>query len=177
MEISPSDLLIRKGSLEDFEILLSLYKETANSSADKFPFGVEEDQVKSLLEKCVDKGIMILLEHKQSNLLIGEIHAYKPKGKALTHVFSEFGFIVHPKAHGKNIGPILMDVFLNLVRKQFQDVLRLEVMVRESNTKALTFYESFAFKREGVLERRFRRPDGIYESDIPMVWFNPDFKE
>jgi putative acetyltransferase len=45
-----------------------------------------------------------------------------------------------------------------------------ELIARESNARAIGLYESLGFRREGRLEGRVRRPDGVVEADIPMAW-------
>jgi ribosomal protein S18 acetylase RimI-like enzyme len=42
-------------------------------------------------------------------------------------------------------------------------------IARESNQKALAFYQSLGFVREGRLEGRIRGAGGP-EADIPMAW-------
>jgi ribosomal protein S18 acetylase RimI-like enzyme len=45
-----------------------------------------------------------------------------------------------------------------------------ELIARESNAKAIAFYQSLGFVIEGRFERRIRNPDGSLEADIPMAW-------
>jgi putative acetyltransferase len=51
-----------------------------------------------------------------------------------------------------------------------------ELISRESNLKAISFYESLGFTREGKFEKRVRSNESEFEADIPMAWFNPNFK-
>lgn len=55
------------------------------------------------------------------------------------------------------------------------DILRLELLTRESNTKAIKFYEKLSFKIEGKFENRVLISDNKFESDIAMVWFNKNY--
>ena len=50
------------------------------------------------------------------------------------------------------------------------DITRVELIVRQSNDRALRFYESLGFQREGELRLRIRNPDGSLDADIPMAW-------
>ena len=50
------------------------------------------------------------------------------------------------------------------------EVLRIELISRESNRKAIQFYESLGFRREGEFGSRIRNVDCSLESDIPMAW-------
>ena len=55
--------------------------------------------------------------------------------------------------------------------------MRVELISRESNLKAISLYESLGFTREGKLDRRIRNNKNELEADIPMAWFNPNFKK
>jgi len=50
------------------------------------------------------------------------------------------------------------------------DIQRVELISRESNRKAILFYESLGFRQEGEFVSRIRNVDGSLESDIPMAW-------
>jgi putative acetyltransferase len=56
------------------------------------------------------------------------------------------------------------------------DVGRVELIARESNRKAIEFYQSLGFHVEGRLEMRIKNIHGHYEADIPMGWQNPNFE-
>ena len=49
-----------------------------------------------------------------------------------------------------------------------------KTLLVDTNERALAFYESLGFSREGELRDRVLNPDGSLESDIPMAWFTPD---
>ncbi|MEZ5557846.1 MAG: hypothetical protein R3E86_04785 [Pseudomonadales bacterium] len=52
----------------------------------------------------------------------------------------------------------------------FAHVLRVELIARESNSRAIRFYETLGFVIEGRLQARIRNLDGSLEADIPMAW-------
>jgi len=66
---------------------------------------------------------------------------------------------------------------LDFIRNSRHDVLRVELISREFNLKAISFYEGLGFKREGRFEKRIRSNENEFEADIPMAWFNPNFKK
>ena len=37
--------------------------------------------------------------------------------------------------------------------------------------------ETLGFSREGKFENRIRSDENGFEADIPLAWFNPNFKE
>jgi ribosomal protein S18 acetylase RimI-like enzyme len=49
-------------------------------------------------------------------------------------------------------------------------------MVRETNLKAIAFYQSLGFRIEGRFEMRIKTTQKIYEADIPMMWQNPNYE-
>ena len=59
---------------------------------------------------------------------------------------------------------------LKEVKNNRPNILRVELIVRESNKHAVKFYESLGFKREGKLENRIRSVEGGFEADIFMAW-------
>jgi ribosomal protein S18 acetylase RimI-like enzyme len=65
---------------------------------------------------------------------------------------------------------------LDFVKNNRPDILRIELISRESNLKAIAFYESLGFHREGKLEKRISYSKNDFEADIPMAWFNPNFE-
>ena len=65
---------------------------------------------------------------------------------------------------------LLFTELLNEVITKCPDILRIELIARESNERALRFYESLGFKREGRLEKRIRSVKGGFEDDIFMAW-------
>ena len=60
----------------------------------------------------------------------------------------------------------LLDTIIN----EKPEIFRVELIARESNTKAISFYESLDFKKEGRFEKRIHSVGGGYEADIPMAW-------
>jgi ribosomal protein S18 acetylase RimI-like enzyme len=75
------------------------------------------------------------------------------------------------------IGKKLFGALLEIVSNERPDILRIELIVRESNLKAIGFYQSLGFTIEGRLEKRIRGITGLLEADIPMAWFNASFKK
>ncbi len=54
------------------------------------------------------------------------------------------------------------------VRPDRPDITRIELIARESNRKAIRFYESLGFWIERELVAHIRNVDGSLESDIPL---------
>jgi len=56
------------------------------------------------------------------------------------------------------------------VKEDRTDILRVELIARESNKKAIEFYEKLGFVIEGRFARRIASVGGGFEDDIPMAW-------
>jgi putative acetyltransferase len=102
--------------------------------------------------------------------LAGELHAYPPGPRTFAHVLGELTVAVHPDWQGRGVGRALFAALLSEVERNRPQVTRVELIARESNARAIGLYESLGFRREGRLEGRVRRPDGVVEADIPMAW-------
>jgi len=56
------------------------------------------------------------------------------------------------------------------VKTSYPHIIRVELIARESNQKAIRMYEAVGFKKEGRLEKRIRSVGSGFEADIPMAW-------
>lgn len=65
---------------------------------------------------------------------------------------------------------MLFSALLSEVEQNHLQILRVELLARESNQRAIRFYESLGFHLEGRLEKRIRSVDGGFEADLSMAW-------
>jgi ribosomal protein S18 acetylase RimI-like enzyme len=154
--------------------ILRLYRRVAS-----FPGGlarledeIDEPYVRSFVTRSLDNGIAQVVEAADGRV-IGEIHAYSPGLYCFAHVLTDLTIAVDPGSQGSGIGRLLFQSLLNRVVDERPDIERVELIARESNEKALLFYESLGFRREGHLSGRIRNVDGSIECDIPMGWQRP----
>lgn len=71
---------------------------------------------------------------------------------------------------------MLFKELLSVIENTKLDILRVELIARESNKKAIAFYERIGFIIEGRLENRIKNTNGTFEADIPMAWMNKNYK-
>jgi putative acetyltransferase len=168
-------ILVRKSSPENWMEILELYRKVAAipGGLARRPEELTEDYVREFLKKAMETGISLIAF--QGIQLVGEIHSYKLTPRVFSHVLSELTIAVHPEFQGMGAGKALFTAFLQEVETNRPDILRVELISRESNLKAIRFYESLGFKREGRFEQRIDRGDGTFEADIPMAWINTQF--
>lgn len=131
---------------------------------------ITDDYVGNFLNKSLDSGVILVARHTDSQQIIGEIHSYALGPKVFAHVLGELTIAVHPEFQGQKIGKALFSELLTQVIENRPDILRVELIARESNQKAIEFYQKLGFKIEGRFVDRIRSVGGGYESDIPMAW-------
>jgi len=102
--------------------------------------------------------------------VVGEIHAFRPVPQVFAHVLSDLTIAVHPDYQNRGVGRLLFNALLNTVRTDHPDILRVELIARESNQRAIQFYASLGFEIEGKMRNRIKSVGGGFEADIPMAW-------
>lgn len=167
----------KKSKIEYWPEILALYRQVAQISGNlaRSSEEISGEYVKNFLKKSQSTGISLIAFTGMN--IVGEIHAYKLDLKVFSHVLSELTIAVHPDFQGKGIGRALFSTLLDEIKTSRREILRVELISRESNKKAIRFYESLGFRQEGRLENRIDSGGGIFEADIPMGWINPDFKK
>jgi ribosomal protein S18 acetylase RimI-like enzyme len=170
---------IRTAEPGDIQKIRTLYQAVAKSGDGlaRREDEVTDEYVASFLTKCIEDGLIIVAEHPTDpEILIGEIHAFTPGIKVFNHLYSNLTIAVHPDHQGKKLGRTLFTIFLEEIGMNRHNIGKVELMTRESNEKAIAFYQSLGFKIEGRLEMRIKDKNGAYEADIPMGWQNPNFE-
>ncbi len=130
------------------------------------------------LEKATDNGVCLVVDHPgQPDAVIAEVHCYKLTPRVFSRVLSELTAVVHPDFQGRGLGKLLFTALLAHVEANRHDILRVELIARESNQKAIALYGQLGFVAEGRLAQRINGKTGAMEADIPMAWFNKNFKK
>ena len=169
---------IRSAAHEDAPLIRKLYRDVARRSTGlaRVENEITDEYVERFVSRSISSGLILVVEHPDDHhALIGEIHAYRPGPAVFNHVLSELTIAIHPEFQGKKIGRTLFTIFLEEIGVNRPDIGKVELIARESNIKAIKFYQSFGFLIEGRMEMRIKTPGGNYEADIPMGWTNPNF--
>lgn len=172
------DAIIRPVKTEDESEIFRLYKKVAKTPGGiaRFEHEITEEYIKNNLEKSLKNGVSFVVEAPSNHLLIAEIHASRPFPEVFHHILSDLTIVVDPDFQGEGIGKKLFTSFLEHIENQKQDILRVELIARESNTKAIHFYEKLGFNIEGRFENRIYTGEDNFEADIPMAWFNTNYR-
>jgi len=131
---------------------------------------ISEEYVGHFLRKSLASGLSLVARQEGTGSIIGEIHSYAIGPRVFAHVLGELTIAVHPEHQGLGIGKALFTELLKRIKDGRPDILRVELIARESNGKAIEFYQKIGFQIEGRLANRIRSVGGGYESDIPMAW-------
>jgi ribosomal protein S18 acetylase RimI-like enzyme len=136
---------------------------------------ITEEYVRNFVEKAAGTGVIVLARDSVSGHVVGEMHGYSLGPRVFSHVLGELTIAVHPEHQGRGIGRALFSEFMRRVQEEHPDIRRVELIARESNEKAIRFYERMGFAVEGRFRRRIRSVGGGFEDDIPMAWLRPGF--
>lgn len=128
------------------------------------------EYVENFCKNAAATGVQLVLEDQNSGQILGEIHTYRLVPKVFHHILSELTIAVHPSFQGQGIGRILFEGLLQKVQTEHPEILRIELIARESNHKAITFYQTLGFEIEGKFRNRIKADAGSLEADIPMAW-------
>ncbi|MEZ5513090.1 MAG: GNAT family N-acetyltransferase [Steroidobacteraceae bacterium] len=162
---------IRSASLTDHGSLLQLYKRVSSvpGGLARLPDEIDDAYISAILVNAIARGICLVTETGAGGLK-AEIHAYAPIPSCFSHVLSELTIAVDPEAQGKGLGRRIFETFMHIVEVERPNVHRVELIARESNAKAIRFYETLGFVTEGRMRNRIASFGGDCESDVAMAW-------
>ncbi|WP_319205301.1 GNAT family N-acetyltransferase [uncultured Ilyobacter sp.] len=162
-------MIVRLGKIEDIEGIKNLYKNAAyeGSGLPILKNEVTTEYVEGFVKKAIDSGIIVVAEVEGK--IIGELHGCRENFHLFDHVINNINIAVLREYRGMGLGKSLFKYFFKKVNKK-KDIMRLEVLVRESNPRAIYFYEKVGFIREGRLRGRIKNFKGELEADIMMGW-------
>ncbi len=172
---------VREGTLKDRDAVGEMYRRVAEirggiaREADE----ISHDWLDHWMHRSLKSGVWLVAESApdgtvQKNTrpeLLGSVHAYELEPRVFSHVLGQLTIAVEPLAQAKGVGRLLFTSFLQKVRSERPNIQRVELMARESNVRAIAFYQKIGFKIEGRLERRIKSVGDGYEADISMAWF------
>ena len=163
-------LTIRLVNRDDARQILNLYHAVSaiEGGLARAKDEINEEYVTAFLTKAIAGGVSFVAVADE--LLVGEIHAYALGPRAFSHVLGELTVAVHPDYQGQGVGSALFRALLGEVEKNRPDILRVELIARESNARAIALYQRLGFVIEGRFEGRIQSVGGGHEADIPMAW-------
>jgi ribosomal protein S18 acetylase RimI-like enzyme len=175
--MSLSQSMPRKAKPIDKNAILTLYKiiAVAEQKIARTSDEITDNYVTNFISKSLETGIILVIENPtDTNQIIAEIHTYKVEPKVFHHVLTELTIVVHPDFQGIGLGKRIFQALLDEVQKNKPEIVRVELLARESNYRAIELYKKLGFIIEGVLANRISDDQDHYEADISMAWFNPN---
>ena len=165
-------ITIRSSTPADAPAVRALYQRVARDSGGlaRHPDEVTADYVQHFLRQAQAQGVGLVAE--QAGQVLAEIHTYASGLRIFAHVLGDLTVAVDAAAQGQGLGRRLFEELLAAVQARFPQVSRVELLVRESNARAIALYEQLGFRREGRLEGRVAGAHGP-EADIAMAWHAP----
>jgi ribosomal protein S18 acetylase RimI-like enzyme len=171
MENKGRPMKIRTATADDAVAIFNLYRHVAAipGGLARLEGEITLEYVNNFLCRSLANGLVLVAEDADG-YIIGEIHVYSPGIFCFSHVLSELTIAIDPTRQGNGIGRQLFQSLLGRVIDERPDIMRVELIARESNKKALRFYKSLGFVPEGRLAGRIKNVNGSLECDIPMAW-------
>ena len=118
----------------------------------------------------VRRGVCISFA-ENAGKIVGEIHCYPPTPRTLfAQRLVRFDDRSRSRLSRPWRGSRDLHTVLETVQQTRPEILRVELIARESNQKAIAFYQSLGLRHRRRNEGRIHRPDGEFEADIPMAW-------
>ena len=169
---------IRYATMDDLEAIRALYHAVTlqGTGIARRTEEVTEQYIRGFIRNSLERGIVLVAQEAVNGLLVAEVHSYRMEPKVFSHVLSELTIVVHPAYQQYGIGRHLFQSLLKEVEDRHPSILRVELVAKETNDRAIRFYEQLGFVQEGRFERRITSDNGGFEADIPMAWFNPAFE-
>ena len=165
-----SEFLVTSGNTDDIGEIIRLYREVAaiEGGLARTADEISDEYVTNFVSKAVESGIIVVAKNADGRV-IGEIHGYALGPRVFAHILGELTIAVLPDFQGRGVGKIMFIEFMCRVEEK-QEITRVELTARESNARAIGFYENLGFVIEGRMANRIRSAGGGFESDIPMAW-------
>jgi ribosomal protein S18 acetylase RimI-like enzyme len=165
--------MIRAATAGDHDQILALYREVGAvpDGIARTPDEVTDAYIESFMHKAAASGLEFVWE--EQGRIRGEIHASCVGIASLAHLLTELTIAVAPACQGQGVGRALFRALLDAVIGQMPHITRVELFVRESNTRARALYASLGFVEEGRLRARVNNARGVAETDIVMGWLRP----
>lgn len=171
-ELAAPSYRVEHGRPGDGKEIYRLYREVAAQPGGlaRTQPEISEEYVRIFIEQASRCGILQVARSQVNGAIVGEIHAYPLEANVFSHVLGNLTLGVSPAHQGRGVAKLLMDALLRQVRHCHPHIERVELIVRESNLRAIRLYRHFGFFIEGHLERRIRSVGGGYEADVAMAW-------
>ena len=135
----------RKATIKDTGEIFRLYKAVSKKPG---TLAREESEItKNYVESFTLRALknsaqFVAVDVSQGFRVVGEVHCYKLEPKAFNHILSDLTIAINPDYQGKGIGRRLFETLLSNIASSRADILRVELIVRESNERPSNYMKS-----------------------------------
>lgn len=176
MPVTSDAVQIRQATAADAASLLELYRAVARQGGGiaRVESEVTMPYIQNLLQTVLTRGISIVA--LVQDRIVAEIHCSRSELSVFQHMLTDLTIAVHPEFQNQGLGRQIFQFLLDHVSRHRPDILRVELITREGNQRAIALYKRLGFREEGRMEGRIALPEGL-DADIPMAWFNPNYNK
>lgn len=159
------ECIIRNAVPEDADELL-IYLDAAAGESDFLTFGSGELNIsvkeeKAFIKNFQDSDNQLFLIAVANNRIVGSLHFSTGKNKRVRHT-GEMGVIVRKQFWGNGIAAAMIQQLFSWARASGV-VRKINLEVREDNSRAISLYERLGFFQEGTVSRAFQ-VNGVFYS-------------
>lgn len=168
--------IIRKATPNDLGKIFDLYQLVSEVNQGNLTQEKDEitlEYVEEMLRCGLERGLILVIEEDEK--IVGYLKAFTSEFRCLAHVLTNATMMIHPEWQGKGYGSQLLDNYLSEIKSHMSHILRFELLPHQGNQQAIQFYERHGFVRESIARQKIRRIDENFESEVTLVWFNPNF--
>jgi GNAT superfamily N-acetyltransferase len=170
--------LLRRLTLNDLEQIYNLYQIVAQVNQGNLtqePDEITLNYVEDMLICGLVRGLILGIETEGK--IVAYLKAFTSEFRCLAHVLTNATMMVHPDWQQHGYGKQLMIAYLQTIQSQMQHILLFELLPHQSNLKAIQFYKKLGFVQQSVAPERIRTISGNFESEVRLVWYNPNFSQ
>lgn len=162
--------MIYPGKKEDISEIFTLYKEVATQPGflARLDGEIDLDYISDNIISSISNGICLIARDEPSKQVIAEIHGYTSDIYCFSHVIGGLTIAVSPNQQGQGLGYTIFEQFIEHTKINNPKITRIELMVRQSNSRAINLYQKLGFQIEGQLKNRILNIDGSKEDDLMM---------
>jgi ribosomal protein S18 acetylase RimI-like enzyme len=167
--MSKNDLIIRYPKSGDEKEMLEYINELSAERSfilmqgETLSLEEEKQFLNSWFEKITKKtGVMLFVFSGDTLVGVGSIEL----GRYSTKHVGLFSISVKKKYRGKGIGRLLMSSIIDEASKKLKDLEIINLTVQSENVIAQKMYESFGFKKYGMLPKGIKIKDGYRDHEL-----------
>ena len=178
LDLDGTAVTVRRAVMSDARSIFDLYIRVAHEEPGHLSLEEDEvtlDYIHNELHHGFHRGLVMVLE--MDGCIIGYLNAYTSEVCCSAHVLTQTTMMIEPGCQDRGLGGTLLESYLQDMQSTMPHIYRFELFPHQSNQRAIEFYEHHGFVRESEAAAKIRTTAGTFESEVTLVWFNPNFSE